>query len=75
VIPSHDGTGKQYGLQSILSQRGMWPAAGLTKAQAMEIVKELPDFKNQLPWIKETVRNAGLYLFCFCSSIFLKLLF
>ncbi len=49
----------QYGLQHILEQRGLWPVGGLSKSDSMALVKELPDFKQQLPWIKETVRHAG----------------
>jgi hypothetical protein len=58
-MPMHDATGKQYGLQSILTARGMWPAGGMLLPDAMAMVRELPDFKGQLPWIKETVRAAG----------------
>jgi hypothetical protein len=56
--PMHDATGKQYGLEHILRVRGLW-GNGKRLAEAMAAVKELPDFKYQLPWIKETVRNAG----------------
>ena len=50
--------GKQLGLQSILGGRALW-IDKMKKDEAMAIVRELPDFKGQLPWIKETVLTAG----------------
>ena len=41
------GTGVQKGLQSILRERGLWPAAGMTVPAARKRLAEEPDFMAQ----------------------------
>jgi hypothetical protein len=52
----HDG--KQKGLKRIAQERGMYEH-GMTKAMLLEVLKLQPDFKNQMPWLKEIVHKSG----------------
>eukprot|EP01032_Pedospumella_encystans_P011026 gene11026-12856_t len=58
-IEREDGTREAKGLKTILTERGLWPAAGLRKEDACARVAALPDFMGQREWLRETIENAG----------------
>lgn len=55
----HEVNGKmlQKGLRTILTERGLW-RNGLLKQDALELVRNQPDFKAQKPWLNELVNSA-----------------
>ena len=49
----------QKGLACILRERKLWPAAGLSKAEATALLDVQPDFASQKSWLEEELAQRG----------------